>query len=151
MPPTCIAGQNRTPAALADVRWRPPVSGRRRGIRRGPLVALCLMAVFILPAPCGFAGGSDNARASSGLDLEQALMRLRQRLGDAPAPDEGVRLEAFLLRQRLEALGGSGGDEAAARRRMQNELWLLEQGARRRIEPPPYRRNPGYGLPTLPE
>lgn len=115
------------------------------------------MAAFILLAPYAFAGGSDDARASSGLGLEQALMRLRQRLGDAPAPgapatpDEPVRLEAFLLRQRLEALGGSGGDEAAAQRRMQNELWLLEQGARRRIEPPPYRRNPGYGLPTLPE
>lgn len=150
MPPACIAGQNRRSAALAD-------AGRRPRIRRGSLAASCIVAAFILLAPCAFAGGSDDARASSGLGLEQALMRLRQRLGDAPAlgepatPDEAVRLETFLLRQRLEALGGPGGDEAAARRRMHNELWLLEQGARRRIEPPPYRRNPGYGLPTLPE
>lgn len=117
-------------------------------------MALCLMVAFILLSPCGFAGGSDDSQA---LGLEQALRRLRHRLGDAPpqgvpaAPDEDIRLESFLLRQRLEALGGPAGNEAAARRRMQNELWLLEQGARGRIEPPPYRRNPGYGLPILPE
>ena len=123
----------------------------------GPIAMVWrLLLISMLSIPAALAGGSGDAEVLS-LEQAQALMRLRHRLGTAPlggdtaAQDKAIRLEGYLLRQRFEILGGSAGDGIAARRRMQNELWLLEHGAHRRTEPPRYRQNPGYGLPTLPE